>query len=262
MRSAPITSTRSHIRLLISAVCWLSPLCVLAQSSPPPRRTPVLVELFTSEGCSDCPPADALLAELDAKQFAPGAEAIVMSEHVTYWNHLGWRDPFSLDTMTQRQEAYVRRFGLDSAYTPQAVVDGATQFVGSDGRAMLAAVSKAAAKPKMSLTIENARWDHGTVRFAVRAEMTKGAKLFAVLAANATHSEVGRGENAGRTLHHTAVVRMLKEMDGGSADGRPLSLDFSNVQQAGKSDGETRLVVFETDGSAGRVIAAAEQSLQ
>jgi len=168
-----MTSTRSRIRLLISAVCWLSPLCVLAQSSPPPRRTPVLVELFTSEGCSDCPPADALLAELDAKQFAPGAEAIVMSEHVTYWNHLGWRDPFSLDTMTQRQEAYVRRFGLDSAYTPQAVVDGATQFVGSDGRAMLAAVSKAAAKPKMSLTIENARWDHGTVRFAVRAEMTK-----------------------------------------------------------------------------------------
>ena len=261
MRSTPITSTRSHIKLLISAVCWLSPLCGLAQSSQTPQRVPVLVELFTSEGCSDCPPADALLAELDARQLVPGAEAIVLSEHVTYWNHLGWRDPFSLDTMTQRQEAYVRRFGLDSAYTPQAVVDGTTQFVGSDGRAMLAAIGKAATKPKMTLTIENARWDHATVRFAVRGEIARGTKLIAVVAANATHSEVARGENAGRTLHHTAVVRALKEMDAGAADGRPLSLDASSAQLAGKGDGEMRLVVFATDGSAGRVTAVAEQAL-
>jgi len=226
------------------------------QSKENSQRVPVLVELFTSEGCSDCPPADGLLAELDAKQPVEGADAIVLSEHVTYWDHQGWRDPFSLDAMTQRQEEYVRRFGLDSAYTPQAVVDGTSQFVGGDGRAMLAAVSKAAAKPKMSLAIENARWDHGVVRFAVRAENAKGTRLVAVLAANATHSEVARGENAGRTLHHTAVVRALKEMDGGVADGRPLSMPASST------DGQMRLVVFATEGRGGRVIAAAQRAVQ
>lgn len=233
-----------------------------AQSTHDERqRVPVLVELFTSEGCSDCPPADALLGELDAKQFVPGAEAIVLSEHVTYWDHQGWRDPFSLEAMTQRQAEYVRRFGLDSAYTPQAVVDGTSQFVGSDGRAMLAAVTKAAVKPKMSLAIEDARWDHGVVRFAVRAENAKGERLVAVLAANATHSEVARGENAGRTLHHTAVVRALKEMDGEVADGRPLSIGLGGERPTSSADGEMRLIVFATESRTGRVTAAAEQAV-
>jgi len=260
---APISDRKI---LTLAALClWsISILRVDAQpesTSDKAQRVPVLVELFTSEGCSDCPPADALLAELDAKQFVPGADAIVLSEHVTYWDHQGWRDPFSLEAMTQRQEEYVRLFALDSAYTPQAVVDGTSQFVGSDGRALLAAMSKAAAKPKMKLAIESASWDHGTIRFAVRAEKTDGSKLTAVLAANATHSEVARGENAGRTLHHTAVVRVLKEMDGGVADGRSLSLALTNAQRAGSTDGEMRLVVFATDSKSGRVIAAAEQKL-
>lgn len=253
--------------LLFSSVCLLvvfagRGVARAGQSNSNTQRVPVLVELFTSEGCSDCPPADALLAEVDTKQPVPGAEAIVLSEHVTYWDHQGWRDPFSLEAMTQRQAEYVRRFGLDSAYTPQAVVDGAYQFVGSNGRAMLAAVSKAAAKPNMSLAIENARWDHGAVRFAVRAENVKGARLVAVLAANATHSEVARGENAGRTLHHTAVVRVMKEMDGGVADGRPLSIGVSGESPVSGADGEMRLVVFATDVRTGRVIAAAEQPLR
>ena len=233
----------------------------IPQSNKIDQRVPVLVELFTSEGCSDCPPADALLAELDSKQFVPGAEAIVLSEHVTYWDHQGWRDPFSLESVTQRQEEYVRRFALDSAYTPQMVVDGTSQFVGSNGRALLAALNKAAAKPKTDLSIENAHWDQGTVHFTIRGEKANGTRLFAVLASNATHSEVARGENAGRTLHHIAVVRALKVFSNDAIDGRPLVVPAGPLAQANEANGPVRLVVFLADSGSGQVRAATEQVL-
>src|SRR3954468_17163078 len=173
MASLFLIKNRAIVTALLIGVSSFSALHAPAQAGQldaKAQRVPVLVELFTSEGCSDCPPADAFLAELDAKQFVPGAEAIVLSEHVTYWDHQGWRDPFSLEAMTQRQAEHGRRFALDSAYTPQMGVGGTSQFVGSNGRALLAAVTKAAAKPKMSLAIESARWDHGVVRFVLRGE--------------------------------------------------------------------------------------------
>ena len=142
-----------------------------ATPSAPAQRVPVLVELFTSEGCSDCPPADALLAKLDATQPISGVQAIVLSEHVTYWNHQGWSDPFSFDAMTERQEDYGRRFGLDSNYTPQMVVDGVEQFVGSNSRALVAAVEKEQKTPKQSIVIDGATWDHGAAQFSIRASV-------------------------------------------------------------------------------------------
>jgi hypothetical protein len=263
--TSPSAISNGRLAALLIAFLWSAPVPRIAAQAPQSdqkvQRVPVLVELFTSEGCSDCPPADALLAELDAKQFVPGAQSIVLSEHVTYWNHLGWRDPFSLDAMTERQQEYVRRFSLDSSYTPQMVVDGTSQFVGSDGRALLSAVSKAAIKPKTNIAIEGARWDHGTVRFAVHAEKMKDARLIAVLAADATHSEVARGENAGRTLHHTAVVRVMKVFSSDALDGRPLELQGGPLAQANEANGPVRLVVFLADSGSGRVSGAAQQVL-
>ena len=222
---------------------------------------PVLVELFTSEGCSDCPPADALLERLDATQFVPGAQAIVLSEHVTYWNHLGWRDPFSFDAMTERQEQYVARFGLDSGYTPQMVVDGAAQFVGNDPAKLSAAVARAAAKPKLKIAIEDAHWEDGALSFSVRADNSTGATLVAALAQNAARSEVARGENAGRTLHHVAVVRAMKEFGSKATDGRPQRLSGAVSSGVDKSGNPLRLVVFLADRKTGHVVAAAEQIL-
>ncbi len=232
------------------------------QGAPEKGRTPVLVELFTSEGCSDCPPADALLERLDKTQFVPGAEAIVLSEHVTYWDRLGWQDPFSLLEATARQQHYAEQFDLNDVYTPQAVVDGSAQMVGSSASKLTRAVAEAAAQPTIALQIENAHWENGVASFSVRGQAPAHSKLVAALAADATHSEVTRGENAGRTLHHVAVMRVIKEFDAETADGRPLHLKGSRAMEKKEATGPVRLVVFVTDGKNGHVLGAAEQTLQ
>ena len=220
------------------------------------QGTPVLVELFTSEGCSDCPPADALLEQLDKSQPIAGVHAIVLSEHVTYWDRQGWRDPFSMEEATDRQQAYQYRFGLQDVYTPQMVVDGSAQFVGSNGRALQSALQAEAERPKQELSIGDARWNNGSAEFSVLGTPSPGERLMAVLAADATHSEVTRGENAGHTLHHVAVVRAIKSFDGEAMDGRALKLSARNLP-----DGPVRLVVFVVDGKTWHVLGAAEQTL-
>jgi hypothetical protein len=243
-----------------TAVGQPSPASPPTQATQATQRQPVLVELFTSEGCSDCPPADALVARLDATQFVPGAQAIVLSEHVTYWNHDGWTDPFSSEEMTRRQETYQWHFSLNSSYTPQVVVDGAAQFVGSDVAALTRAVASAAAAPKAELAIEDARWEGGTVHFSVRGAPGTRANLVAALAEDATRSEVARGENAGRTLNHVAVVRVLKDFGSNAANGGQLNLPGAHLSQ-GNAGGPVRLVVFLADKKSGKVVAAAERTL-
>jgi hypothetical protein len=244
------------------AVAQQQPPAVAASPDDNGRR-PVLVELFTSEGCSSCPPADALLARLDADQFVDGARAIVLSEHVTYWDQQGWRDPYSLDVVTYRQQDYADHFGLSSPSTPQVVVDGTAQFLGTNERALTRTVTQAALSPKQELTIGNAQLSGDTVHFAVHSAAAPRAMLVAVLAEDETHSIVSSGENAGRTLHHVAVTRVLKKMDANFADGRPITLKLPGSSKSSSPGNAVplRLVVFLADKHSGQVVAVAEQTL-
>jgi len=173
----------------------------------------VLVELFTSEGCSSCPPADALLRRIDQMRTAAGQLVVGISEHVTYWNSLGWSDPFSLEAATQRQNAYGLRFGLESVYTPQMVVNGADQFVGSDSERLRQALRQADGQTSpIALRIQSV----SILDNAVTAKLTVGGEfpahsldLIAVVADDSDSSNVQRGENSGRTLTHVAVARSI-----------------------------------------------------
>jgi hypothetical protein len=232
-----------------------------AKDSSQARPVPVLVELFTSEGCSSCPPADAVLAHLDATQLVPGAQVIVLSEHVTYWNQGGWHDPFSSDEMTYRQRQYGTHLGLSDVYTPQAVVDGSIQMVGSNERKLAQAVAQAAATPKAELTIAEAELSKGAIQFSVHDSNPAGNVLMAALADDSDQSSVLHGENGGHTLRHVAVVRVLQDIGKGAGDGRTLKLKLPSESKT-QPVTPIRLVVFLADRKSGHVLAIAEQTIR
>src|ERR1700722_1726850 len=162
-------------------------------------RVPVLLELFTSEGCSDCPPADRLLGELDQNQPVTGAELIVLSEHVDYWDRLGWRGPFSSPQYTGRQQEYASKFSGDGVYTPQLVVDGRFGFVGSDGPEAASAIQKAMRERKIAIAISNIARDGNQVTAHIELpasdQHARGGKvlLYVAIADNRAESHVTRG---------------------------------------------------------------------
>jgi hypothetical protein len=220
-----------------------------SQASPgavPAGRVPVLVELFTSEGCSSCPPADALLGELDRRQPLEGAEIIVLSEHVDYWDQGGWHDRFSSAQMTERQKAYGDFFKLDDVYTPQMVVNGAAQMNGTDARAVATALEQAKASQPLALEITNVAVQGSSVRFALRngPEMPGTFDVYAALVDPEDTTEVGGGENRGRRLEHVGVVRKLA-LVGSAWRTRELGKMPFVVQAPGRTTPNgMRLVVF------------------
>jgi hypothetical protein len=221
--------------------------------------TPVLVELFTSEGCSDCPPADALLAKLDSQSPA-GVQPIVLSEHVDYWNHIGWTDPFSSRSYSERQTAYGNRFGLSSVYTPQMVVDGSTEFVGSDGNKALASISMAAQQEKIAVRISAIQIKdgdelHARVETGSLPDSSRKAEIFVAAALNHAESSVARGENAGRHLTHVAVVRELVKV-GDLQPGASFSREISLKLEHGVDPANLRLIAFVQEPGPGRVLGA------
>src|SRR5436305_248711 len=171
----------STVRLcvaLLFGVALAAPLIPVVAAPP----TPVLIELFTSEGCSDCPAADALLDKLVATQPVAGAEIIALGEHVDYWDRLGWKDRFSSAALTNRQQIYGARFSTESIYTPQMVVDGIAEFVGSDANAARRAIAKAVAAP------------HGTVSIDVQPDVARPALHIGITGADLP--KIGRGDRA------------------------------------------------------------------
>ena len=230
------------------------------------RRTPVLVELFTSEGCSSCPPADRLLAELLSQQPVEGAEIVALGEHVDYWNRLGWRDPFSAHQFSDRQNAYASGvFATSQIYTPQTVVDGKYETIGSDRPKLLEAIRRAAtdAHP-LALTIAPA-WQGGKLVATMRATMPRplrgDANVLLAVTEDGLSSAVSAGENAGYRLTHAAVARSVQRA-GSIARGRSdASLQSTEPLDAAWARDRLRVVCFVQERSAPRILAVAASTV-
>lgn len=182
---------------------------------------PVVVELFTSEGCSSCPPADELLTKIAKDRMIAGVQVIPLGMHVTYWDQQGWKDPASLPAATERQQAYGREFGPDRVYTPQAVIDGRAEVIGSSEPAIRRAVAEAAKQPHAHLALTASSSGNSLTASVSIADVPSAPRdpLETVLAVteDGLSSVVTRGENGGRTLHNDAVVRAVFGGDVGSA---------------------------------------------
>jgi hypothetical protein len=252
--------------LLIAAflAAWMS----MAASDAPSRNvsSPVLVELFTSEGCSDCPPADALLQKMDQSQTG-GAQLIVLSEHVDYWNHIGWIDPYSSHFFSDRQTAYSDRFGLKSVYTPQMVVDGTTEFVGNNPNLANQAIQKAEAQAKVPVRISAISLDtpHALRAHLEADALPEGSKVHKadvclVVALNHAESQVLRGENGGRHLTHVGVVQSLTKV-GNVEIGRSFAQDVQ-VKLDSKTDlSNLRVIAFVQQTGQRQVLGAALEKI-
>lgn len=190
----------------------------------------MLVELFTSEGCSSCPPADALLAQLQKQQPA-GAQVVALEEHVTYWNHDGWTDPYSADEWTQRQLGYAILTPRSDVYTPEMVIDGETAFAGNVASTAEQAIENAAQQPATGVSIVGEKPANHSQKVSVSVAKLVGnskddvAEVWVAVAEDGLSSSVTRGENSGHTLDHTAVLRSLHKI--GVAEAKRGDTTFS-----------------------------------
>lgn len=223
----------------------------------------ILVELFTSEGCSDCPPADELLRQLDAQANNTPHQIVVLGEHVDYWDGQGWHDRFSSHDYTERQVEYARRFHVDDPYTPQMVVDGRTQFTGNDARRLQQSLSEAASDAKTTLNIDAQEINPAELLVKLVAgplpDGSKHADLYLALADNSDETRVGGGENSGKSLHHVAVLRSLQRVARVDAEGVQKEVKLKLPKS--ESPANLRLVAFVQESDDGPVLGASVKLL-
>lgn len=223
------------------------------------KRVPVIVELFTSEGCSDCPPADALLQKLQQTQPVPNAEIIVLGNHVDYWNHDGWTDRFSSASFSERQRQYSFVFNLDSIYTPQMVVDGRLQFNGQNEAKARLAVADAVRAPHASIELTAAPPDSLNIKIDSIPQSAKKAEVMLAITESGLQSDVRKGENQGKTLSHTGVVRELRSI--GKVDGENFSAQHDLKLNPEWKRANLTAIVFVQEKGSRHILGAAEIKL-
>jgi hypothetical protein len=204
MRRSPALLAAGATVTVALASPWRDPV----HAGPPFERQPVVVELFSSEGCSSCPPADAVLARLAREQPVAGAEVIALEYHVDYWNYLGWTDPFSSAAFTARQRAYADASGRRGVYTPELVVDGAAELVGSNEPGARKVIAAAAREAKVKVQVTRSG-DKVSIAVVDPAESSGASDVWLAITEDGLTTAVPRGENAGATLAHGPLVRAL-----------------------------------------------------
>ncbi len=231
-------------------------------SSSKTAGIPLVVELFTSEGCSSCPSADAVLAGLEKTYSRQGITIIPLSEHVDYWNHLGWSDPFSAAKFSQRQSNYATKMNLESVYTPQMIVDGQQEFVGSDTDRVRSAIAEQKTTEKAAIVLTLSQLKDTSVSLKISSspissrDGSEPSILIIAVTEDNLKSSVTRGENAGHTLPHTAVVREWRQVDGITANEAYSGDTKINLPSAWKRS-DLHFIAFMQGKNTGRVFGAA-----
>jgi len=245
------------LAIVAAAVVYFSIQPGQASDSTSPRK-PVIVELFTSEGCSSCVPADELLRHLAQDLAGRNVQVIPLGLHVDYWNSLGWKDRFSSAEFSHRQEDYERSLGVEGPYTPQMIVDGTTEFVGNDARRAVRVITQAAGQPE-GAEVKISAGEKDRLAVSVKAPGAANANILLAITEDNLSTEVGAGENNGHTLHHAAVVRELRKLgqlqNGSFETSVPLAL-HDDWKRA-----DLRAVVFVQEGRAGKIRGGASVAL-
>ncbi|HEY6447132.1 MAG TPA: DUF1223 domain-containing protein [Acidobacteriaceae bacterium] len=243
---------------LLAAVAANGPL-LHAAAAPDAARTPILLELFTSEGCSSCPPVDNWVAQMDAAQPVAGAQIIILSEHVDYWDHDGWKDPFSSAAVTSRQQGYQHMLGLSDVYTPQLILDGSAELKPANGQEVRAAFEKAAATPMIPVKIDSAAVNGGSLTGRIDADgsgQKKNADVFVAVALDKTLTDVLAGENDGKKLTNIAVVKEMVKV-GKLEKGQSFDQPFSVKLWPDADPANLRVIAFVQESGPGKVVGAA-----
>jgi hypothetical protein len=233
----------------------LALLCIIGSTNAADVRTPVILELFTSQSCSSCPPAEALAQRLNAQQPIAGVEVLVLAQHVDYWDDIGWKDPYSSAALTDRQRRYASALGQPNrVYTPQAIIDGRIDAIGSDEASVIDGLKEAASHPHQTLQFNVTRnADALTLSLSPLAPTSEPLRYLAAVVQDGIVTAIGSGENGGRQLREDGVVRSLQSVDPKSGAMLTLPKD--------RSSGTFRVIVFAQQQRDGRIVASAQQRL-